>query len=167
MKHLATQGHGQYSEDTIHFIQRHFFVDDVLISMQIEKEAVQLIKESRELHFTGRLRLHKFVSNSESVMATIPEEERATVKDLDMALSLPHMERALEVEWCITSDSFKFRIQVKPNPVTRRGVLSTVASVYDPLGFMAPFVLLGKQQVQQMCREKVSWDGKVTENLRP
>ncbi|XP_042632019.1 uncharacterized protein LOC122148737 [Cyprinus carpio] len=166
LKHLATQGHGQYSEDTIRFIQRNFY--DGLISVQTETEAIQLIKESREFCFTGRLRLQKFVSNSERVMATIPEKERATVKDLDMALSLPQMERALGVEWCITSDSFKFRVQVKPNPVTRRGVLSTVASVYDPLGFMAPFVfLLGKQILQQMCKEKVSWDEEVPENLRP
>ncbi len=72
------------------------------------------------------------------------------------------MERALGVEWCNTSDSFK--VQVKPNPLTRRGVLSTVASV---LGFMAPFVFLGKQILQQMCKEKVSWDEEVPENLRP
>ncbi len=167
LKHLATLGRSQYSEDTICFIQRNFYVDDGLISVQTETEAIHLIKESRELCSTGRLRLHKFVSNSERVMATIPEKERAPIKDLDMALSLPQMERALGVDWCITSDSFKFRVKVKNNPLTRRGVLSTMASVYDPLGFMAPFVLLGKQILQQMCKEKVSWDEEVPENLRP
>ncbi|KAA0703644.1 hypothetical protein E1301_Tti015510 [Triplophysa tibetana] len=167
LKHLAGQGRGQFSEDSIRFIQRNFYVDDGLASVQTVKEAIQLVKESRELCSTGKLRLHKFVSNSEIVMATIPEEERATIKDLDMALSSPHMERALGVEWCITSDSFKFRVQVKLNPLTRRGVFSTVASVYDPLGFMAPFVLLGKQILQQMCREKIGWDEELPENLRP
>lgn len=77
LKHLATQGHGQYNEDTIRFIQRNFYVDDGLISVQTEAEAIQLIKESRALCYTGKLRLHKFVSNSTKVMATIPEEERA------------------------------------------------------------------------------------------
>lgn len=43
-------------------------------------------------------------------MATIPEEEHAVVKDLDIALSSPHMERAPGVEWCITSESFKYRV---------------------------------------------------------
>lgn len=100
-------------------------------------------------------------------MATIPEEERAVVKDLDMALSSPYMERALGVGWCITSDSFKFRAQVKPNPLTRRSVLSTIASVYDPPGFMEPFVLLGKQILQEMCREKLGWDEDLPEHLRP
>ncbi|KAL6466976.1 hypothetical protein MHYP_G00247800 [Metynnis hypsauchen] len=167
LKHLAAKGQGQYSEDTIRFIQRNFYVDDGLASVNTDREAIQLVKESRELCSTGKLRLHKFVSNNENVMASIPEEERATVKDQDMTLSLPHMERVLGVEWCITSDSFKFRVQVKTNPLTRRGVLSTVASVYDPLGFIAPFVLLGKQVLQQMCREKIGWDNELPESLRP
>lgn len=167
LKHLAAQGQGQYGEDTIRFIQRNFYVDDGLASVPTEKEAIHLVKESSELCQAGKLRLHKFVSNNEKVMESIPEEECAVIKDQDMALSLPHMERALGVEWCITSDSFKFRIQVKSNPSTRRGVLSTVASVYDPLGFMAPFVLLGKQILQQMCREKIGWDEELPESLRP
>lgn len=167
LKHLATQGHGQYNEDTIRFIQRNFYVDDGLISVQTEAEAIQLIKESRALCYTGKLRLHKFVSNSTKVMASIPEEEHALVKNMNVSLSLPHLERALGVEWCITSDTLKFRVQVKIKPLTRRGVLSTVASVYDPMGFMAPFVLLGKQILQQMCKDNVSWDEEVPETLRP
>lgn len=142
-------------------------MDDGLASVQTEREAIQLVNESRELCTTGKLRLNKFVSNSEAVIAFIPEEERATVKDQDMALSLAHMERALGVEWCITSDSFEFRIQVKSNPLTRRGVLSTIASVYDPLGFMEPFVLIVKQVLQQMCRERIGWDDDLPEHLRP
>ncbi|KAJ8380265.1 hypothetical protein SKAU_G00010430 [Synaphobranchus kaupii] len=167
LKHLAAQGTGQFSEDTIRFIQRDFYVDDGLTSVQNEDEAIQLVKESRELCSTGKLRLHKFVSNSKNVMASIPDEECAAVKDLDMDFGVLHVERALGVEWCITSDAFQFRVQVKPHPLTRRGVLSTVASVYDPLGFMAPFVLVGKQVLQQMCRDKVGWDMQLPENLRP
>ncbi|KAI3352911.1 hypothetical protein L3Q82_019484, partial [Scortum barcoo] len=101
LKHLAAQGQGQFSDDAVHFIQRNFYVDDGLASVQTEKEAIKLIKESRELCYTGKLRLHKYVSNSENVMSTIPEEERAAVKDQDMALSSPHMERALGVERAI------------------------------------------------------------------
>ncbi|KAJ8351224.1 hypothetical protein SKAU_G00227000 [Synaphobranchus kaupii] len=167
LKHLAAQGTGQFSKDTIRFIQRDFYVDDGLTSVQNEDEAIQLVKESRELCSTGKLRLHKFVSNSKNVMASIPDEECAAVKDLDMDFGVLHVERALGVEWCITSDAFQFRVQVKPHPLTRRGVLSTVASVYDPLGFMAPFVLVGKQVLQQMCRDKVGWDMQLPENLRP
>lgn len=54
---------------------------------------------------------------------------------------------------------------VKENPLTRRGVLSTVASVFDPLGFVAPFILLGKQILQTLCRHKVSWDEALPANI--
>ena len=67
LKHLAAQGQGQFSEETRRFIQRDFYVDDGLTSVANEDKAIQLVKESRELCSTGKLRLHKFVSNSKNV----------------------------------------------------------------------------------------------------
>lgn len=45
--------------------------------------------------------------------------------------------------------------------------MSTVASIFDPLGFVAPFILVGKQILQQMCRDKVGWDEPLPADLRP
>ncbi|KAI4889683.1 hypothetical protein NFI96_021031, partial [Prochilodus magdalenae] len=123
-------------------IQRNFYVDDGLSSVASTSQAIQLVKEARELCSTGKLRLHKFVSNSKEVLATIPKEERGeAATDKDMV--------------------------IKEKPLTRRGVLATVASVYDPLGFVAPFVLVGKQILQQMCWDKLSWDDTLPDDLRP
>nr|XP_046214589.1 uncharacterized protein LOC124041258 isoform X1 [Oncorhynchus gorbuscha] len=166
LKHLAAEGQGSFSEKSIQFIERNFYVDDGLTSVSSEAEAAQLGKEARELCSIGKLRLHKFISNSKEVIATIPKEERAKgAKDLDMALGEPHMERALGVLWCVASDEFQFRVVVKERPLTRRGVLSTVASVYDLLGFVAPFVLVGKQILQRMCRDKIDWDDPLPDDL--
>ncbi|KAK0136558.1 hypothetical protein N1851_027293 [Merluccius polli] len=168
LKRLAAEGRGHFSEDTIRFILRNFYVDDGFASVTSERQAIQLVKEARELCSTGKLRLHKFISTSKEVLATIPKEECAkAAKDLDMALGEQHMDRALGVQWCVSSDQFQFRVLVKENPFTRRGVLSTVASVYDPLGFVAPFILIGKQILQQMCRDKLSWDDPLPDDLRP
>ncbi|XP_038152621.1 uncharacterized protein LOC119790925 [Cyprinodon tularosa] len=166
LKHLATQGEGKFSPNTVKFIQRNFYVDDGLVSVKSEAEAIKLVKEARELCSTGKLRLHKFVSNSDNVLKSLPREECAdSVKDLDLALGEPLMERALGVMWCISSDEFQFRITVKEHPMTRRGILCTVASVYDPLGFVAPFILKGKQILQQLCQEKVGWDEPLSDQL--
>ncbi|XP_055499365.1 uncharacterized protein LOC129701946 [Leucoraja erinacea] len=167
LKHLAAEGRGRFSEDTIQFIQKNFYVDDGLASVAYERQAIKLVKEARELCSTGKPRLHKFISNSKEVLATIPKEECAeAAKDLDMALGEQHMDRALGVQWCVASDEFQFRVIVKENPFTRRGVLSTVASVYDSLGFVAPFILVGKQ-ILQMCRDKLSWDDTLPDDLLP
>ena len=60
------------------------------------------------------------------------------------------MEHALGVIWCVENDSFQFRIEMHDGPFTRRGILSTVSSIYDPSGYIAPVTLKGKI-LQQMC----------------
>ena len=52
-------------------------------------------------------------------------------------------------------------------PINRRKVLSIVASLFDPLGCVAPFVLKGKVILQQMCREDVEWDQTLPTHLKP
>ncbi|KAL3975616.1 lysophosphatidylglycerol acyltransferase 1 [Sarotherodon galilaeus] len=168
LKHLAAEGEGSFDEETIKFIKTNFYVDDGLASVDTEDQAIQLVNKARKLCSMGKLRLHKFISNSTKVLASLPKEECAAApKDLDMAFGEVHMERALGVQWCVASDQFQFRVVVKEKPLTRRGVLATVASVFDPLGFVSPFILLGKQILQQMCRDKLSWDDNLPDSLRP
>ena len=76
------------------------------------------------------------------------------------------IERTLGTRWCIESDSFQLRITLQDKPLTRRGILSTVSSIYDPLGFVAPLLLKGKQILQDLCREKADWDDPVSEDVR-
>jgi hypothetical protein len=47
---------------------------------------------------------------------------------------------------------------LKDKPLTRRGVLSTISSIYDPIGMAAPILLPGKKIFQELCRDKVDWD---------
>ena len=58
LKHIAAEGQGRFSADTIKFIQRNFYVDDGLSSVASTSQAIQLVKEARELCSTGKLRLH-------------------------------------------------------------------------------------------------------------
>lgn len=165
LKHLAAEGVGKFSEATV---RCNFYVDDGLISVDSEAEAIQLVREARDLCSTGKLRLHKFITNNTKVLATIPKQERAEgANDLDMALGGHKVERDLGVQWCISSDKFQFRVMVKDHPFTRRGVLSTVASIFDPLAFVAPLILKGKQILQRMCQDKVGWDEPLPDDLRP
>ena len=58
------------------------------------------------------------------------------------------IERALGVFRNIGNDSLGFQIVLKGTSLTRRGVLSTIGSVFDPLGIAGPFLLKGKRVLQ-------------------
>ena len=70
-------------------------------------------------------------------MESIPEEVRA--KDInEWNLSADSLsERTLGVHWFILEDKLGFRMNIKNQPSTRRGILSVVSSVYDPIGFVS------------------------------
>ncbi|XP_015750134.1 PREDICTED: uncharacterized protein LOC107329984 [Acropora digitifera] len=50
---------------------------------------------------------------------------------------------------------------------TRRGVLSAVSSIFDYLGFLAPFILTAKQILQDLCRIKLERDEEVPPQYMP
>ena len=63
------------------------------------------------------------------------------VKILDLDLDSLPLEHALGVQWCVETDCFQFTIVLQDQPCTRRGILSTVSSIFDPLVFVAPLLL--------------------------
>ena len=54
---------------------------------------------------------------------------------------------------------------VKQQSPTRRGILSIVNSVYDPLGFLAPVILTGKRILQDLCKIKLGWDEEIPDTI--
>ena len=90
-------------------ILHKFYVDDCLASVATEEEAVSLYHDLKAICYNGGFLLTKWISNSRHVLAAIPEEQRVKeVKDLDHD-QLP-VERVLGVQWCVQSDTFKFKI---------------------------------------------------------
>lgn len=166
LRRTAEDGKETSSPEAVTTVLEHFYVDDCLVSTSDEKKATSLTKDLIALCASGGFHLAKWSSNSREVLSSLPEHERANeIKSLNLDRDELPMERALGVDWCIESDSFKFRILVKNMPVTRRGILSVVSSVYDPLGFLSPFILLAKTIVQNLCRKKLTWDDEIPEDI--
>ena len=167
LKRAADDGEKEYGEEAAEFIRRDFYVDDGLTPVPTADQAITLVKAGQGICAKAGLRLHKISSNKRDVLEVIPSEDLAKgLKELDLKNDPLPLERALGVVWCIETDSFQFRIELRDLPFTRRGVLATVSSIYDPSGFVAPVTLKGKQVLQQMCRDKLDWDSPVPESLR-
>ena len=158
LKKLSADNKDEFQPDVCKFISDEFYVDDGLVSCATVEGAIKLVNNSRQLCSRGNIRLHTFVCNNVEVMNTIPQSERAeSIGPVNIYEDTP-IGRVLGIEWDVQSDHFQFRLTLDKAPITRRGMLSTVASICDPLGCLAPFVLLGKQILQEMCRERTGWD---------
>ncbi|XP_043246453.1 uncharacterized protein LOC122393996 [Amphibalanus amphitrite] len=138
---------------------RKTYVDDTLCSTNSVESAVQLARDLKDLCKNGAFNLTKFSSNSSEFLKEIPVGDRAkNVKTLDLDRDTLGTERALGLKWSIVDDSFCFQFCNKQKPATRRGLLSTVSSVFDPLGIVSPVTLLGRVLLQKLCLLSCGWD---------
>ncbi|XP_071211807.1 uncharacterized protein [Salvelinus alpinus] len=105
------------------------------------------------------MKLHKIASNSKTVMEAFPMEDRAKdLKDLDLGVDPLPFQRSLGLSWNLETDSFSFQVSHNEKPFTRRGILSTVNSLYDPLGFVAPITMQGKALIRELSSDQSEWD---------
>ncbi|XP_062413903.1 uncharacterized protein LOC134105319 [Pungitius pungitius] len=159
LKRSAQDGEADFGLDVKQFIDRDFYVDDGLKSLPSEEAAISLLKRTQETLACSNLRLHKIASNSSEVMRAFPSQDYANnLKDLELGTDTLPTQRSLGIIWELETDTFTFQVVDEDKPYTRRGVLSTVNSLYDPLGFVAPVTIQGKAILRELTMEVGDWD---------
>ena len=145
LRKTAQVGENQFGSDAREFVERNFYVDDGLKSLPGSKESIDLLQRTQAMLATANLRLHKIASNNAEVTQAFPGEDRATeLCDLDLNKEIKPVQRSLGVYWDLETDTFTFRVSQESKPFTRRGVLSVINSLFDPLGIASPVVIQGK-----------------------
>ncbi|XP_017275504.2 uncharacterized protein LOC108249317 [Kryptolebias marmoratus] len=145
--------------DVRQFVTRDFYVDDGLKSLPTIEMAVSLLQRTRDTLAKSNLRLHKIAANRKEVLEAFPTQDHAKdLKDLDFEADSVIMQRSLGLLWDLGRDCFTFRVPDETKPFTKRGVLSTINSLYDPLGFVAPVTIQGKSILRELTVGNGDWD---------
>lgn len=166
LKRTADDNSHEFSDEVIECVRRNFYVDDFLKSVSSPDRAVELIKDITSLLTRGGFRLTKWLCNNREVLEMIDNTEKAKgVVGLDLTADRLPIERALGVVWDTETDTFSYRLSLKSKPLTRRGILSIVSSIFDPLGLLSPCILPAKVIIQDLCRRKVSWDDEIPADI--
>lgn len=105
------------------------------------------------------LRLHKVASHWPAVIeAFSPEDHARDISKLDLFVENLPIQRSLGLVWNMRADTFMFQIEEDEKPFTSRGVLSTVNSLYDPLGFLAPITVHSRLILRKFTTQADDWD---------
>ncbi|XP_077976283.1 uncharacterized protein LOC120332657 [Styela clava] len=158
LKRVAQDFGGEFDTDVIEAIEQDFYVDDLLKSVCSENDGLRMKQQLTEILKKGGFKLTKWLSNSEKILNSIPEDEKAR-SILNLKFDETLSDRVLGVYWKVSFDSFGFNIDMtSPDVMTKRTTLSLVSSLYDPLGFVAVVVIVAKIMQQDLCRKRLGWD---------
>ena len=163
LRRTATGNENKYGKDAAETLKNNFYVDDMLKSVENDDKAIRLMKDVKSMYQEGGFNLPNFASNSKRVLESfLGKGRKLGIKNSDLLGSL-RKERALGVLRNVENDTLGFKVNLKEKPLARRGVLSVLSSIYDPLGFGATFLLKGKQIIQKLCQLNLKWDEDIPE----
>ena len=148
-------------------VEDSMYVDDVLDSCETVESAQHLRRQLSTLLAMAGFKLRKWSSNEPVVIEDVPKEDRLPTLELDKDI-LPKT-TTLGVMWEAERDFFTFQVQqplINNKAPTKRNVLSAIASLFDPLQFLALFTVRAKVLMQEIWMAGVDWDEELPENLK-
>ena len=159
-----------------------FFVDDLVTACADPQEALTLYEKAKRRMKEGGFTLRKWKTNDGELAKEIAQRESEkkepkTTGDPSYAqetLGAPSTAdgkgKVLGIPWDNKRDTLEFDLgQVskeigKTSQPTKRGILSTLASLFDPHGLVSPVAVLAKILFQELCLEKLGWDDPLPED---
>lgn len=138
-------------------LNNQIYVDDVLFGDNDFNRLRQIRDQLRELLQRGSFELRKWASNSVSLLSDINPENHGLA--CHKTLQIDENLKVLGISWSPASDVFRFQVSLVPEiPQSKRLILSTIAKLFDPLGWVTPATIKAKIFMQLLWRLKLNWD---------
>ena len=136
----------------------NFYVDDILLSVHTIEQASEVIHDLKSLLAKGGFNLTKLFSN---FLEIFENSEITPIESEDNP-------KVFGPEWIAADDLLTVRKDQEFLQVTnwtQRQYLSTVSQVFDPLGFMAPFVIRGRMLMKRIWQTQGQKRDKITKDI--
>ena len=157
------------SSMTLNAIENNRYMDDMLLACDTLSDLEIIAGESRELFSSRGFTLRKWIANSAaaSILTNIPRVDLAgDIKEVDLGSQPLPNSKALGLIWDPESDRLRIKsTDVQTDTGTRRKLSSKLASLFDPLGLAAPYLLAGKLILQEVATLGFGWDDELPDDI--
>ncbi|XP_072946331.1 uncharacterized protein [Epargyreus clarus] len=145
-------------------VLKDFYVDDLMTGCESVAEGVEIYKKMNQMLNRGGFQLQKWSSNSEKLLKEIKEE--SGIQD-SLEIKTDEVLKILGLTWNRTTDEFQYTVQLPEleTPVVKRKVISDIAKLYDPLGWLAPVIVTAKIFIQKIWLTGIDWDDELPSHL--
>ncbi|XP_043064077.1 uncharacterized protein LOC122320066 [Drosophila ficusphila] len=136
-------------------LKEEIYVDDILSGGHTMDDAEEKRMQVVGAIKSARMELRKWSSNDPRLLASVPQEHRCCQTFLNWDTKDPV--KALGMYWLPDSDCFRFKINFDfPECTTKRNLLAAIARLFDPLGLIAPVIIVGKLILKEVTSVKVA-----------
>ncbi|XP_064470081.1 uncharacterized protein LOC135384827 [Ornithodoros turicata] len=148
---------------TASLLASHFYVDDLVVGLDTVEEALTLYHQARQILRAASMKLVKWTSNCAPLRSTFEADGTTSASDTSL-------KKVLGLVWDVDTDELRYSLKsisefLEKRTDTKRCVLQTASRVYDPLGYIAPFVITIKILLQRIWLSKIQWDDRLPEDL--
>ena len=151
--------------ETVNEVRKSLYVDDLISGGSTTDKAKQLKREAIEIFNDAKFELHKWHSNKEELKTDCENYQRSFAKEQLNNVSKPEGIKLLGVSWDKVQDTLHVDFPSPPAELTKRGILTNLAKVCNPLGLASPGLLEGKLLYREKCVQKSMWDSPLPEDL--
>lgn len=140
------------------------YVDDIVTGCNSVEEALKLQADLTLLLKRGGFELRKWASNNNLLLCNLPQDIIHS-NSLHFDEKTENTIKILGLKWNPSEDTFSYSVRPLDKPCTKRNILSELARIYDPLGFLTPVTLVSKLLIQQLWSLKLEWDDSPPQNI--
>lgn len=148
-------------------IEECFYIDDGLMGAASIAEAIQLAKQVDIVLKSGGFVLRNWASNCRELVTAMSAEINSGTIELNDDKETNET-KVLGLKWLTENDEMAISVNTDGilDANTKRKMLSIIAGLYDPNGFIAPIVVVAKIIMQDLWRNpELDWDSILPQNV--
>lgn len=145
-------------------IRKARYMDDFYIGSDSNEITMNMFNQLCEIMNRGCFPLGKLKNNCEKIAIAINQcaidpTEGVELKDESTSV--------LGLKWMPKSDCFIFNVKLENenSKITKRTIVSNLAKLYDPNGFLGPVIVCAKIIIRELWKQGIDWDEKLSSNI--